>query len=89
MKTVSKRFLLTVLLALCWTEVFSQGPDECPCGVYDGSGGGPGSPPPPPPGTCLPCPVSIDGSIMVLAVIALVFGIYIIYRNNLKAKSPI
>jgi hypothetical protein len=32
------------------------------------------------------CPVPIDESIMIL-VTALVFGSYIIYRNNIKQKT--
>lgn len=87
MKSVSERFLFTVLLVLLWTEVFSQVPEKCPCGVSNGTGGGAGAPPPP--GECLPCPISIDESIMVLVIIALVFGIYIIYKNRLKAKTTI
>jgi hypothetical protein len=84
MKIVSKRFLLTILLVLFCTEVFPQ--IECPCGFTTGS-----ATIPPPPGIeiCKPCPVAIDESIMVLVIIALVFGIYIIYKNNLKVKASI
>ena len=89
MKSVSKRFLITALLLFFWTEAFSLDTDVCPCGEYDGTEGGTASNPPPPPGTCLPCDVSIDSSIMILLIIALVFGIYIIYRSNLKTKTPI
>lgn len=88
MKTVSKRFLLTIFLVLFSTAVFPLPPDlECPCG-WDPNGGT-SSGPAPPPGECLPCPVSIDESIMTLLITALVFGIYIIYKNNLKTKSPV
>ncbi|PKH66564.1 hypothetical protein CXF59_11540 [Flavobacterium sp. ALD4] len=94
MKIVSKRFLLTLLLVLCWVAVFSQDPGdggtgECECGrsTDGGDSGNPG--PPILPGECLPCPVPIDESIMILVVIALLGGIYIIHRNNLKTKSPI
>jgi hypothetical protein len=39
--------------------------------------------PPPPPG------LDIDENIFILFSVAILFGIYIIYRNNLKAKNPI
>jgi hypothetical protein len=45
-------------------------------------------PPPPPPGQDPPV-VSIDENIFVLFNFAILFGIYIIYRNNLKNKNPI
>jgi hypothetical protein len=85
MKIIAKRFLLTGLLLLFWTQVFAEGPDICPCGEDKGNG----SDPPPPPGQCLPCPIPIDESVMVLVVVALVFGLYIVHKNNLKAKNPI
>lgn len=52
----------------------------------NGSGLGPPSPtgkkkPPPPPG------LPIDDSIIVLFILALIFGIYIIYTNKIKAKT--
>jgi hypothetical protein len=94
MKITSKRFVLTVLLVLCWVAVFSMDPDEggggppdCPCGRTDVGGTSAG--PSPPVGECLECPLPIDESIMILLIIAIVFGIYIIYRNNLKTKNPI
>jgi hypothetical protein len=96
MKITSKRFLLTVLLLFCCVAAFPMddgdpgvdGPPQCPCGTSNGPGASGGNPPPPV-GECLPCPVPIDESIMTLVVIALVGGIYIIHRNNLKAKNPI
>ncbi|TDE54956.1 hypothetical protein [Flavobacterium sp. GT3P67] len=39
--------------------------------------------PPPPPG------LPIDENICILMIIALLFGIYIIYNNMLKTKTPI
>jgi hypothetical protein len=63
-----------------------------------GSGGGPPAPnpagksngamdvtppPPPPPGT------PIDENLVILLIIALLFGIYIIYKDKLKTKSTI
>ncbi|MFV8371455.1 hypothetical protein [Flavobacterium sp. LB2P74] len=56
--------------------------------VLAGPGGsGPPAPtarkPPPPPG------LSIDENSIVVMVIALLFGIYIIYDNMLKTETPI
>lgn len=39
--------------------------------------------PPPPPG------LPIDENIYVIVLFAILFGIYIIYRHNLKTKTPI
>jgi hypothetical protein len=39
--------------------------------------------PPPPPG------LPIDENIYILLIIALIFGLYIIYSANIKAKTPI
>jgi hypothetical protein len=39
--------------------------------------------PPPPPG------LPIDENIFILIIIALIFGIYIIYGHRLKTKTPI
>jgi hypothetical protein len=49
----------------------------------DGVSPPPPAPPPPPPG------LAIDENIFVLLSIAILFGIYIIYKNNIKSKSPI
>lgn len=52
----------------------------------NGAGSGPPSPTgktPPPPG------LPIDENIFLLVGIAILFGIYIIYKNNLKTKNPI
>jgi hypothetical protein len=43
----------------------------------------PTPPPPPPPG------LAIDENIFILLSIAILFGVYIIYKNNLKRKSSI
>jgi hypothetical protein len=43
----------------------------------------PPPPPPPPPG------LAIDENIFILLSIAILFGVYIIYKNNLKRKSSI
>jgi len=39
--------------------------------------------PPPPPG------LPIDENIFILIIIALLFGIYIIYSHRLKTKTPV
>jgi hypothetical protein len=44
--------------------------------------------PPPPPGEDVPV-VSIDENIFILFSVAILFGVYIIYKNNLKTKNPI
>lgn len=44
--------------------------------------------PPPPPGNTLP-PVPIDNYLLLFVVVSLFFGIYIIYENKLKQKTPI
>jgi len=44
--------------------------------------------PPPPPGNTLP-PVPIDNYLLFLVVVSVFFGIYIIYKNKLKQKTPI
>jgi hypothetical protein len=41
--------------------------------------------PPPPPNLEVP----IDENILILFSVAMLFGIYIIYRNNIKVKNPI
>jgi len=59
--------------------------------VYAGKGAGNGPPaptgkmatPPPPPGA------AIDENVFILFCSAIFFGIYIIYKNNLKAKTSI
>ncbi|MFV8359085.1 hypothetical protein [Flavobacterium sp. LS1P3] len=58
--------------------------------VFAGPGGsGPpvptqkSKPPPPPPG------LSIDENGVIIIAIALLFGIYIVYSNMLKTKTPI
>ena len=42
-----------------------------------------GKKPPPPPG------LPIDDNLFILLIIAVLFGIYIIYKHQLKAKTPI
>ena len=47
--------------------------------------GGPPPPPAPPPPPLLP----IDENIYIVMIISLLFGIYIIYNNRSKSKTPI
>lgn len=59
--------------------------------VYAGNGSGAGPPAPtekvafdtPPPG------LPIDENIFILFSIAMLFGVYIVYRGNFKTKKPI
>jgi hypothetical protein len=46
-------------------------------------------PPPPPALDGDPPLVSIDENIFILLGVAILFGIYIVYRNNIKTKNPI
>jgi hypothetical protein len=89
MKIVSQRFLFIVFSTLCSAMAFAQdcgGVDQpaC-CGGVDQPACPPGpptpGPPPPPPG------LPIDENIMILVVIALLFGIYIIYKHSVKRKD--
>ena len=48
-----------------------------------------GPPPPPPPAPPPPPLLPIDENIYIVMIIALLFGIYIIYNNRLKTKTPI
>ena len=69
-------FFLFGMLRAFADEVSPPPPDD-PVVTADGL------PPPPPPG------LPIDENIYILFSVALLFGIYIIYKNNLKTKSPI
>jgi hypothetical protein len=67
-------------------------------GTLDGIAGSGPKPPPPPPnakatatmfGPPPPEGLPIDENIFILIIIALIFGIYIIYGHRLKTKTPI
>lgn len=45
---------------------------------------GPSSPPPPTPPPGLP----IDGGVMLLAIVAVIFGLYKVYQLKLNNKTP-
>ncbi|MFV5690552.1 hypothetical protein ACM55K_00855 [Flavobacterium sp. LT1R49] len=53
-------------------------------GIFDVLGQGPPAPAPPPPPPGLP----IDEDIFIGIIIALLFGIYVIYSFRLKTKTP-
>ena len=75
MKIVSNKFYI-LFIFLFWIMDLTAG---------NGAGSGPPSPtgkkPPPPPG------LAIDENIIVLFILALLFGIYIIYTNVIKART--
>lgn len=73
MKINLQNFLIVVLILL--------GPI---CGLASTTPPSPRRPPPPPPGDRVP----IDENLMVLLIVALLFGIYIIYKHRLKQKTP-
>ncbi len=86
MKIVSQRFLFFVFSTLCSVVVFAQEtlPEPCgdpplqPCALpQDGPG------PPPPVG------LPIDQGLFVLLLIALLFGIYVIYSFRKKLKASV
>lgn len=73
-KTVS--FRITILCLFLNAMVYSAPP-----------------PPPPPPaptdGPPPPLGFPIDENIMVVVVLAVIFGLYIVYKHHLKQKTPI
>jgi len=74
MKIFSKKILFAILSAFSGIVAFAQ--DPLPPG------------PPPPPGDDIPV-VPIDENLFILLLIALLFGIYIIYSHRFKTKTPI
>lgn len=68
-------------------------------GTVNGIAGSGPKPPPPPPNAkataamsdpLMPPPgLPIDENICILIIIALIFGIYVIYSHKLKTKTPI
>lgn len=71
MKIIANKFFINLICLLGVSVVFA-GPT-------------PPSPnhkkPPPPPG------LPIDGNLYIIVLLAILFGIYIIYRHNLKTKK--
>jgi hypothetical protein len=76
MKVVSDKFFLLLVFLLGTMYAFAGNPDGPPVPSPTGK-----KKPPPPPG------LPIDENIMILVVIALLFGIYIIYKQSVKRKD--
>jgi len=72
MKIIANKFFMTTLFLLGSFVLFA-GPTPPPPNFKK---------PPPPPG------LPIDENILILIIIAILFGIYIIYNHNIKAKTP-
>ena len=73
MKIIANKFFITLICLLCVSFVFA-GPNPPPPTHKK---------PPPPPG------LPIDEHIYMIVVFVILFGIYTIYRHNLKTKTPI
>ncbi|MEZ7499130.1 hypothetical protein QO200_10290 [Flavobacterium sp. Arc3] len=80
MKDLQNKYYFFVFFLFGMLRAFADGvsppPPDDPVVTADGL-------PPPPPG------FAIDENIFMLLSIAILFGIYIIYKNNLKTKSSI
>ena len=74
MKINANKFFITMIYLLGVSIVFA-GPNPPPPN--------PNKKPPPPPG------LPIDENLFALFIIAILIGAYIIYRHNLKTKTPI
>lgn len=74
MKTIVTSFFIIVVCLLGVSDTFAAPHPPLPNN---------GKKPPPPPG------LSIDDNLYVVFILALLFGIYIIYSYNLKTKTPI
>ena len=72
---ITKKIILTVLMFLYGVlDMFCKTDDPPTPSKYQN--------PPPPPG------LPIDENIYMLLIVALFLGIYIIYNNKLKTKTP-
>jgi hypothetical protein len=78
MKTLSDKFHLLIFFLIGTSFAIAGNPANPPPPDPTGR-----RRPPPPPG------LDIDQHIFILFSVAILFGIYIIYRNNLKRKNPI
>jgi hypothetical protein len=72
MKTIKKIFFITIIFLLGLRNAYASPHPPNPGGKK----------PPPPPG------LPIDESLFVLLIIAIFFGIYIIYNHQFKTKNP-
>jgi hypothetical protein len=79
MKVVSDKFSLLLVFLLGTMYAFAGNADGPPAPSPNGRL------PPPPPSVAAP----IDENIVILMIMALLFGIYIIYIDALKTKTPI
>lgn len=77
MNVVSDKFFLLLAFLLGTLYAFAGNADGPPVPSPTGKH----KKPPPPPG------LPIDENIMILVVIALLFGMYIIYKHSLKRKD--
>jgi len=73
MKTIGSKFLVIMICLFGVLDAFSAPGPPMPNGRK----------PQPPPG------LPIDENLYIVFIIALLFGIYIIYKYQLKTKSPI
>ena len=76
MKTIVNKFVVLATFMLGFVNVFAAPDPPMPNGRNQGT-------PPPPPG------LPIDENLPVLLIIAILFGMYIIYNQNLKIKKSI
>jgi hypothetical protein len=72
MKIITNKFLITMLCFLGSFVAFAGPTPPAPTHKK----------PPPPPG------LPIDENILIVLLIAILLGIYIIYKHNIKTKTP-
>lgn len=72
MKIIANRFYITLIYLLGISFAFAKSNPPAPNYKV----------PPPPPG------VPVDENILFLLLTAVLFGIYIIYKQNIKLKTP-
>lgn len=78
MKIIANKFFIIIICLFGVLDVYSTPTPPSPTGKSAVGGA-----PPPPPG------MPIDENIFGLIIIAILFGIYIIYRYQLKVKTPL
>jgi hypothetical protein len=72
MKIIANRFFVTMVCLLGALSAFAAPPPPTPNGKR----------PPPPPG------LPIDENLFIVLLLAVLFGIYMIYKYQLKTKTP-